>query len=365
MNTAAPASSNRVAQSKALSDFLLRLEAHVKRYLSARSDGDEQNDHLRHVADRTRWLYFSELQRTQGKEITQSISRHDSELIDACVLSHDMGKWVSREELRAFAPEDEAAFLPIVRELRLLPNQIELLLLGIRRRLALAEDGYTAEYDAAHHLVSAFALVADPELQFHQLELADQERLIDMIIGHQFGSYFKERLFQISLRDDTVTTGILVDISRPERVAGDVLACAFHDADISDLLYVGSLERRPNREDILHSGGLIKILLINFNLLAFAVPDGPRTLEECLQSCQFTVTTASREFMTVTAMANGVKWRQRATTFLDYLREPESIARFEALLHDQSKPPQERVRALRLLTSLRAREFLRRTEGQH
>lgn len=353
-----------MVENKALSDFLVRLEAHIKGYLSTRTDGDEQNDHLRHVADRTRWLYFSELQRTRGIGITQAISRHDSELIDACVLSHDMGKWITREELQAFTPEDPAAFLPIVRELRLLPNQTELLLLGIRRRLALAEDGYTAEYDAAHHLVSAFALVADSALQFHQLSLADQERLINMIIGHQFGSYFKERLFQISLRDDTVTTGILVDISRPERVAGDLLASAFHDADISDLLYVGSLERRPNREDILHSGGLVKILLINFNLLALTVPDGPRTLSDCIHSCQFTVNTACREFLTETAATHGVKWRQRAASFLDYLREPESAARFEALLHDSHRPPPERVRALRLLTHMRARDFLRRNEGQ-
>lgn len=353
-----------MVQNKALSDFLVRLEARVKRYLSTRADGDEQHDHLRHVADRARWLYFSELQRTQGLEIKDAISRHDSELIDACVLSHDMGKWVSREELRTLVPDDQAALMPIVRELRLLPNETELLLLGIRRRLALAEDGYTAEYDAAHHLVSAFVLVVDPELQFHQIALADQERLIDMIIGHQFGSYFKERLFQISLRDATVTTGILVDVSRPERVAGDLLASAFHDADISDLLYVGSLERRPNREDILHSGGLVKILLINFNLLIQAIEDGPRTLEDCVRSCRFTVNTACRELLTQTAIQHSAKWRRHANAFLDFVREPESVARFEALVHDQHSSPHERARALRSLTYLRARDFLRHIEGQ-
>ncbi len=340
-----------------LEAFLVRLRARVMEYLGPRQDSPEQLDHLRHVANRARWLYFTELQRANPGS-PPAISRHDDSLIEACALGHDIGKWVPRESLRAWLPENREGLLPVVRELRLLPNQIDLLLLGIHRRLALAQDGYSPEYDAAHHLVSAFILAVDASLGFHHLRLSDQEHLIDAIIGHQFGGYFKERLFQISLHDQAVTTGMLVDVSRPELLAGDLLACAFHDADIADLLYVGSLEHRPGREDHMHAGGLVKILLINFMTTVHNVPDAPNTYEDCLRSCQQTVTSVGREFLTATAIEHGRKWRQQANYFLDTLRRPETAERFKAQLYDHSRPPLERLAALRLLTHHHARDFV-------
>ncbi|MBL8058058.1 MAG: hypothetical protein JNK29_15240 [Anaerolineales bacterium] len=340
-----------------LEAFLTRLRARVMEYLGPRQDSPEQLDHLRHVANRARWLYFVEIQR-QNPGSPPAISLHDDRLIEACALGHDIGKWVPREVLRALLPADRAGLLPIVRELRLLPNQIDLLQLGVRRRLALPQDGYSPEYDAAHHLVSALILTADAGLGFHHLSLGDQEHLIDAIIGHQFGSYFKERLFQISLHDRAVTTGMLVDVSRPELLAGDWLACAFHDADIADLLYVGSLEHRPGREDYLHAGGLVKILLINFMTTVHHVPDAPNTYEDCLRSCQLTVTSVGREFLTATAIEHGRKWRHQANRFLDTLREPETAERFKSVLYDQAQPPAERLAALRLLTHHHARRFV-------
>jgi hypothetical protein len=340
-----------------LEKFLSRLRARVIEYLDPRQDSPEQMDHLRHVANRARWLYFTELQRANPGS-PPAISQHDDRLIEACALGHDIGKWVPRETLAALVPKTADGLLPLVRELRLLPNQTELLLLGIRRRLALAQDGYSAEYDAAHHLVSAFILVSDPSLEFHYLRLGDQERLINAIIGHQFGSYFKERLFQISLHDQAVTTGMLVDVSRPEQLSGDLLASAFHDADIADLLYVGSLEHRTGREDYLHAGGLVKILLINFMTSVHAVADAPNTYEGCLRSCQQTVTSVGREFLTSTAIEHGRKWRLQANRFLDTLRQPETAERFKNLLSDYSRPAPERLAALRLLTHLHARDFV-------
>lgn len=340
-----------------LEAFLARLSARVQAYLSLRQDNPEQTDHLRHVADRTRWLYVAENQR-QTPEQPSPIGRHDDHLIDACVLGHDIGKWIPREALRQLLPTRAEDLLPVLRELRLLPNQSELLLLGIRRRLELTQDGYSPEYDAAHHLVSAFILVTDPDIHLHRLSLRDQDRLISAIIGHQFGSYFKERLFQISLHDQAVTTGMLVDVSRPEQLAGDLLASAFHDADIADLLFVGSLEHRPNREDHLHAGGLVKILLINFMTTIYQVPDAPNTYEDCLRSCQLTINNVCQEFLTATAVEHGTKWRREANNFLNRLRVPETASRFKALLYDQARAPQERMTSLRLLTHWHARNFL-------
>jgi hypothetical protein len=236
----------------------------VSQYLLPRSDNEEQSDHLRHVADRTRWLYYSELQRANpGASV--AISEHEYALIQACVLSHDIGKWIPRDELRARMPSDLSQLAPTFAELKFSPHQSDLFLLALRRRFGLAQDGYTPEYDSAHHLMSAFMLATDEKLGFHQLDPGDQARLITMIVGHQFGSYFKESLPNLSLREGSeVTTGMLMDLSRPDRVIGDLLASSFHDADISDLLFIGSLERRPNREDIFHTGGLVKILMINF-----------------------------------------------------------------------------------------------------
>lgn len=341
-----------------LEAFVARLRERVQAYLGPRQDSPEQLDHLRHVANRTRWLYAAEMGRAEARA-SLSIPRHDDHLIDACVLGHDIGKWVPRDLLRRLIPDQPEAILPVLRELRLLPNQAELLLLGIRRRLALAQDTYSPEYDAAHHLVSAFLLAAEPDLGFHRLSLADQERLTNAIIGHQFGSYFKERLFEISLHDSTVTTGMLVDVSRPDQLAGDQLACAFHDADIADLLFVGSLEHRPNREDHLHAGGLVKILLINFMTTVYHVPDAPNNYAACLRSCQVTINNVCKEFLTATAVEHGVKWRQQANAFLAQLREPETAERFRSILDDATRPPQERLNSLRLLAHLHARDFLR------
>ncbi|MGH2522020.1 MAG: hypothetical protein ACRDH2_05900, partial [Anaerolineales bacterium] len=253
----APADGGDNDSSAELKAFVTRLEARVRQYLAPRADDAEQTDHLRHVADRTRWIYYSELQReTPGASVR--IGEHEDDLIEACVLGHDIGKWLPRPELRALIPDQPEGMEPIFHELQFTINQSELFLLGIRRRFALEKDGYTPEYDSAHHLVSAYLLATDPGLGFHRLDPADRKRLIDMIVGHQFGSYFKESLLNLSQHDTEVTTGMLRDVARPDRVYGDMLASSFHDADISDLLFIGSLERRPNREDIFHPGGLVK-----------------------------------------------------------------------------------------------------------
>jgi hypothetical protein len=344
-----------------LKALVARVEARVQSYLGTRADQAEQRDHLRHVADRTRWLYYSELQhQTPGASVR--VAEHEDELIEACVISHDIGKWVPRADLSALLPDDSATQTALFHELHFTDDQTELLLLGVRRRLALEHDGYVPEYDSAHHLVSAYMLVADPGFDIHRLAPDDQERLIRMIVGHQFGSYFKEQLLNLSLHDDEVTTGMLVDVARPDRVVGDLLASAFHDADISDLLFVGSLERRPNREDLFHTGGLVKILMINFTNLLFNAPRAPTTLAACLRSCQFTVTTACEEFLTQTAIEHGVKWRKEARRFLDLLREKSVEAKFEGVLFDQTKTVPERLQALRMLAYLQAREFLRAPE---
>lgn len=356
-------SANDTTPEAQLAALVARLQARVAQYLRPRSDSAEQTDHLRHVADRTRWIYFSELHR-QAPDSMPTIHQRESLLIDACALSHDIGKWLPRDELRALLPKTTQSIVTILRELRLLPNQSELFLLGIRRRLNMPIDGYSTEYDAAHHLVSAYLLVADPQLEFHSLSLRDQEWLTKAIIGHQFGSYYKERLFQISLADREVTTGMLVDISRPELLAGDTLASAFHDADIADLLFVGSLERLPGREDALRAGGLVKILLINFNMLVQTVVGAPRTFEECLRSCWSTVNSVGKELLTPTAIESGYKWRKRATRFLAYLQEPEVAEGFERLLYDEHRTPTDRAQALRQMTYARAAAFTRQHEAR-
>ena len=341
-----------------LKAFVLRLESRVREYLQPRPDRIEQLDHLRHVADRTRWVYYSELQRARPGASVR-IPAHEDVLIEACVFSHDIGKWIPREELKALIPEPGADLSLIFRELKFTNYQSELFLLGVRRRFALEQDGYVPEYDSAHHLVSAFLLGTDPHLGFHQLAQADQDRLINMIIGHQFGSYFKEQLLALSILDDEVTTGMLVDVARPDRVLGDTLASAFHDADIADLLMVGSLESRPNREEIFHTGGLVKILMINFTNLIYGSPRAPRTLNECLRSCQFTVTTVCAEFITPTAVEHGQKWRKQARNFLTHLREKSVMRKLNDPLMARGRPPQERLQTVRMQTYLQARSFLK------
>jgi hypothetical protein len=343
-----------------LAGFVRRLEGRVQQYLSPRPDNMEQADHLSHVADRTRWLYFSELQR-QNPGLGVSISRHDNALIDACALSHDIGKWIPRQELQMLMPVAQDETDPVFKELRFTPYQAELFLLATKRRFGMEKDGYSPEYDAAHHLVSAYILIKDDLLGFHLLKADDQKRLIDMIVGHQFGSYFKESLLLLSLYDAEVTTGMLVDAARPDRVMGDTLACAFHDADISDLLFVGSLERRPNREDIFHTGGLVKILMINYNYVLLEVRNGPRDLGDSLRSCQNTVNNACREFLTPTAIEQGYAWRKQANRFLGHLRSRDAFTRLNNTLLDTTRPPIDRLGTMRLLTQQEARQFLKQT----
>lgn len=339
--------------------FLGRLTHRVTIYLDARPDGQEQRDHLRHVSDRARWIYYSELQHQNPGGIV-SIPQHDNNLIEACVLSHDIGKWIPRDQLKTLLFEEFEKTEAVFKTLKFTRNQSELFHLGVRRRLALETDGYTPEYDSAHHLVSAYILATDPELGFDQLQAADQERLIDMIVGHQFGGYFKESLLNLSMRDQEVTTGMLMDVTRPERVMGDMLASAFHDADISDLLFVGSLERRPNREEIFHAGGLVKILLVNMINRINDVPHAPRDLEGCLRSCRATITNASKEFLTRTAINHGQKWRKQARRFLALFMERPVFDKFSELLESEQRPTAERLSAVRILTLLQAREFLKR-----
>jgi hypothetical protein len=350
------------SQDRELNTLVETIDHRVRRYLAPRSDNEEQSDHLRHVADRTRWLYYSELQRANPGASVR-ISEHEDALIQACVLSHDMGKWIPRDELHALMPADPARLAPTFAELKFSPNQSDLFLLALRRRFGLAQDGYTPEYDSAHHLVSAFLLATDESLGFHLIEPADQERLITMIVGHQFGSYFKESLLNISLRDGSeVTTGMLMDVSRPDRVVGDLLASSFHDADISDLLFIGSLERRPNREDIFHPGGLVKILMINYINCINQVPNSPTELEGCLRSCQGTVHNACKEFITQTAADHGYRWRREAKRFLGMLRERPVYDRLNSTLLDRSISAADRLTTVRSLTRLQARDFLTRPE---
>ncbi len=229
----------------AIQALVAAIEQRARRYLQLRTDNEEQTDHLRHVADRTRWLYDSELRRADpGAGV--GITEHDDALIQACVFSHDIGKWIPRDELRALVPPDAEALRPYLAELTFSSHQSGLFLLALRRRFDLPQDGYTPEYDSAHHLVSAFLLARDETLGLQHLDPADQARLIKMIIGHQFGSYFKESLLHVTSASE-VTTGMLRDVSRPDRLTDDMLACAFHDADISDLLFIGSLGRLPRR----------------------------------------------------------------------------------------------------------------------
>ncbi|MGQ0601123.1 MAG: hypothetical protein ACT4QE_05430 [Anaerolineales bacterium] len=342
--------------------FVGRLERRVHHYLQARADSAEQVDHLRHVSDRARWLYLSELQRVDPGALP-TLSRHESNLIEACALSHDIGKWIPRDDLRELIPQPVAEILPTLREMRLVPNQMDLLLLGIERRFHLAKDGYSPEYDAAHHLVSAYILAADREFHFHHLSLHDQDWLIKAIVGHQFGGYYKDRLLQLSLKDKAITTGMLIDVSRPEALEGDTLACAFHDADLADLLFVGSLQRDAQSGTALHAGGLIKILLINFNLLVHDAPGAPGTFAAVLRSCTTTVNSVCQELLTPTAVQSGYRWRERAAEFLQQLQQPEIDVRIDQLLHDGNRPPTERLAELRQLIGEQAQTFLNRRDG--
>lgn len=347
-----------------LDDFVVRVEERVHDYLLRRTDNEEQSDHLRHVSDRTRWMYYSEMQRI-NPGVSVRISEHEDGLIRACAYSHDMGKWIPREALQALLPTTPAARDRVFDELKFTSHQAGLFTLAVRRRLEMPTDGYSPEYDSAHHLVSAFMLVTDDSLGFHGLDADDQRRLINMIVGHQFGSYFKESLLALSLRGRSdISTGMLVDVSRPDRVEGDLLASCFHDADISDMLFIGSLERRPNREDIFHTGGLIKILMINLTNRINEVPSAPADLAGCIRSCQGTVASACKEFMTPTAVEHGYPWRREARRFLNLLQEKPAYDRLNGALLDRTRAPADRLLTVRSLTRMHAREFLNRPDEE-
>ena len=341
---------------QAMHALVAAIEARARHYLQLRADNDDQTDHLRHVADRTRWLYDTEL-RHADPAAGLGITEHDDLLIQACVFSHDIGKWIPRDELRALVPADPETLRPFLAELTFSKHQTGLFLLALRRRFDLPQDGYTPEYNSAHHLVSAFLLARDDTLGLQRLDPADQARLIKMIIGHQFGSYFKESLLHVSDASE-VTTGMLRDVSRPDRLADDPLAKAFHDADISDLLFIGSLEPRPNREDVFHAGGLVKILMINFANRINGVPLAPADLEGCLRSCQATVRSASNEFMTQTAIEHGFEWRREASRFLDVFRDKALYDQINDALVDDDASPADRLTTVRGLTRFQARNFL-------
>src|ERR1700674_3172903 len=90
------AASRPHGRARDLQTLVETIEQRVRRYLQARTDNEEQTDHLRHVADRTRWLYYSELQRASPGASVR-ITEHEDALIQACVLSHDIGKWIPRD----------------------------------------------------------------------------------------------------------------------------------------------------------------------------------------------------------------------------------------------------------------------------
>jgi hypothetical protein len=349
-------------RSAALRDLVERVSQRARAYLEPRSDAEEQADHLRHVADRTRWIYYSELQRA-NPGLSVRVSEHEDALIEACAFSHDIGKWIPRDDLRRLVPEDRDELLRRLAELELSRNQCDLFELAVRRRFDLAQDGYTPEYDSAHHLVSAFILAADPALNLQCLDRDDRVHLLRAIVGHQFGSYFKESLLNLSLLGRSeITTGMLMDVSRPERLLGDLLGSSFHDADISDLLFIGSLERRPNREDIFHTGGLVKILMINFTNRIFRVPSAPADVAGCVRSCLGTVNSACKEFLTQTAVDHSYQWRRLARRFLAMFQEKGVEAGINAALGDEARPAPDRLTAVRSLTRLQAREFLNRSD---
>lgn len=346
--------------------FVESVQARANAYLSVRPDQYEQLDHLRHVSNRAHWLFYNELVRATPPGAPVMMSRRDSLLLDACTFSHDLGKWIPRDDLAALLPkavtpaQAEAVFRERARGLLGLSEfQLDLLWLGLRRRLDPAVDAYSAVYDAAHHLVSAYIVTGDPALGFNALSRDDQGEVLTTVIGHQFGAYYKRTLFELSLRDPAITPGLLVDISRPDKIVGLRLAASFHDADINDMLYVGSLERRPYREDLLHAGGLIKIFLINLTLLVNGVPNGPRDLTDCINSCAATVQNVISEFLTPTARSEGQAMRDRASLFLDMLSDIDTSTGYTRLIQDASRSPADRLTALRTLTHSKAREFLR------
>ncbi len=333
-------------------------------YLKGRPDEMEQRDHLDHIAARMRWIHAREQQTLFGGNglpaAGSSLDDHDQLLTDIVVLAHDMGKWVSRERLRQlFDPANPARLTPYFDRLNLSVHQRELFSLGVQRRLALPRDGYLTEYASAHHLVSAFVLVADPSLSFGEIPAVDQERLLLMVIGHQFGGYFKENLLALSLDDQAIRTGMLVDVSRPDWLKGDLLASAFHDADIADLLFVGSLTRDGGSEGRFHAGGLLKILIVNLANYIRRSPRGPKRLDECFHMAERTIRYAGDELLTQAARSRGERWKSEAREFLRLIQEPtvSRVIRREVTLRDRTK--EDTVTAVRALMYRMAEEYVR------
>ena len=184
--------------------FVESVQARANAYLSVRPDQYEQLDHLRHVSNRAHWLFYNELVRATPPGAPVMMSRRDSLLLDACTFSHDLGKWIPRDDLAALLPkavtpaQAEAVFRERARGLLGLSEfQLDLLWLGLRRRLDPAVDAYSAVYDAAHHLVSAYIVTGDPALGFNALSRDDQGEVLTTVIGHQFGAYYKRTLFEL------------------------------------------------------------------------------------------------------------------------------------------------------------------------
>lgn len=343
-----------------------RVRSRVDEYLTGRSDEVEQRDHLSHVSARLHWIYAREQQRLSGRPegAPPAMTPHDRVLTETVVLSHDIGKWVSREALGRLLGPDPNRLAAYFDQLNLTVHQRDLFLLGVRRRLALPQDAYLTEYDSVHHLVSAFLLAADPSLSFGDIAPADQERLLVMIIGHQFGGYFKENLLALSLGDDAIRTGMLVDVSRPDWLRGDLLASAFHDADIADLLFVGSVARgdvgRPGR---FHAGGLLKILIVNVANYVRRSPRGPKLFDECFRMVERTIRYAADELLTPTARAHGARWKTEAMDFLRLLQEPKvaRLIRREVAARDRAR--EETVARVRALFYRMAEEYVRGLPG--
>jgi hypothetical protein len=106
----------------------------------------------------------------------------------------------------------------------------------------------------------------------------------------------------------------------------------------------------------------VKILMINYTNCIYQVPSGPKDLESCLRSCQATVHSACKEFITQTAADHGYHWRREAKRFLGLLRERPVYDRLNEALLNHHSPAADRLTTVRSLTRLQARDFLTRPD---